>query len=159
MAVPSRRIFATHVAEISKEARVPLAYAYGWLTDFREDDGQFAASRPRFRVTKLGADRIVRVRTSNPKAPHKAVAVELVRLTPPDRWHVDQIDESDLESVDYQLEKVGPRTTRIRLLIVERWTVRNHPAKAVWVRQASEFWDRLVRNLELRYRSGRSARG
>lgn len=154
-----RQIYATHVGRVSKVIAVPLRYAYDWLTDFRTDDGKFSRSKPRFTVLELSADRVVRVRTSPSKVKPLSVAVELVRLHPPNGWHVDQIDEADLESVDYKLTKLGPKKTRITLTLVERWMVPKFPQKADWVQGTSLFWDSLVAALEESYRSGLPARG
>lgn len=155
----SRQVYATHAARISKVISVPLRYAFEWCTDFRPDDGKFSRSKPRFRVLKLSEDRVVRVRTSPPKLKPLNVAVELVRLRPPYAWHVDQIDEADLDSVDYKLTRLGPKKTRLSLHLVERWMVPKYPSKAEWVRGTSLYWDRLVAALEERYRQGLPARG
>lgn len=154
-----RRVYATHVVRVSKVMAVPLRYAYDWCTDYRTDDGKFTRSRPRFQVLQLSKDRLVRVRCSPPKMKPMRVALELVRLRPPDAWHLDQIDEADLNSVDYKLTRLGPKKTRLTLDLVERWMVPDFPAKADWVRGTNLYWDSLVVALEKRYRRGLPARG
>ncbi len=154
-----RRVFATHHGHVSKIARAPRRYVYDWLTDYREDDGRFSRSKPRFRVLRMAKDRIVRVRYSKPSEGGTLMAVELVRLRPPDAWHLDQIDERDLEAVDYKVTRLGPRTTRVELWITERWMVPEHPSRAEWLEAANRVWDNLVLNLERSYDSGRPARG
>ncbi len=154
-----RRVYATHAVRISKVIAVPLRYAYDWCTDYRTDDGKFSRSRPRYRVIHLSEDRVVRVRTFPPKGKPLKIAVELVRLHPPDAWHLDQIDERDLNSVDYKLTHLGPKKTRLTLALVERWMVPDFPPKADWVHGTNLFWDRLVAALEERYRRGLPARG
>lgn len=154
-----RKVYATHTGRISKTIDVPLRYAYDWLTDYRASDGRYSRSKPRFRVMKLAADRVVRVRYSNSSAKQFAVAVEVVRLHPPDAWHVDQIDETDFDSVDYKLSSLGPRKTRITLVLVERWMVPKFPAKAEWVGGTKVYWDQLIAALEEHYRNGLPARG
>jgi hypothetical protein len=154
-----RRVYATHVARVSKVIAVPLRYAYDWCTDYRADDGKFSRSRPRFQVLQLSDDRLVRVRSSPQKAKPLRVAVELVRLRPPNAWHLDQIDEADLNSVDYKLTRLGPKKTRLTLDLVERWMVPNFPPKAEWVHGTNVYWDGLVGALEERYRRGLPARG
>lgn len=154
-----RRVYATHVGRVSKVIAAPLRYAYDWLTDYRNDDGKLSRSRPRFQVTRLSKDRVVRVRYSPPRTKPLLVAVELVRLHPPDAWHLDQIDEADLNSVDYKLTRLGPKQSRITLVLVERWMIPNFPPKADWMRGTNLVWDRLVAALEEDYRRGRPARG
>lgn len=155
----SRRIYATHIGRFSKVIAAPLGYVYDWCTDFRSDDGKYSRSKPRFRVIQLSADRVVRVRYSNPGSEQLAVAVEVVRLRPRNAWHVDQIAETDVEAVDYKLRRLGPKKTRISLVLIERWMVPNFPSKSEWVRGTSAYWDGLVAALEEQYRHGLPARG
>ena len=155
----SRRIYATHVVRISKEVAVPIRYAYDWCTDFRTDDGKFSGSGPSFRVLRLSKDRIVRVRSSSKRSDSLKVAVELIRLHPPDAWHLDQIDEADLNTVDYKLTRVGAKKTRLTLDLVERWMIPDYPSKSEWVLGTNQYWDELLAELEARYRSGKPARG
>ena len=155
----SRRIFATHTGRLSRTVAVPLRYAYDWCTDFRSDDGKFSSARPRFRVVKVSPRRVVRVRVASTVARDPPVAVEIVRLSPPDSWHVDQIDEHDLEAVDYKLTALSPMKTRVSLVIVERWMLPKFPKKAEWLRSTTEYWDRLVKAIEERYRNGQPAKG
>jgi len=98
MPADSRKIYATQRIRISKIANVPARYAYDWLTDYRADDGgRFSKSRSRHRVIRIGKDRVIRIRTPGPKTGLHALAVDVVRLSPPSRWHLDQIDEGDLD--------------------------------------------------------------
>lgn len=154
-----RRVYATHHARISKIIDAPLAYAYTWCTDFRTDDGRFQSSKPRYHLLRLSPDRIVRTRYARRPGKPLAICVEVVRLRPPDGWRVDQIDESDLNSIDYKLTRLGPKKTRITLDFVERWMVPNYPPKADWVRRSSGYWSELVAALVADYRKGRSAKG
>lgn len=155
----SRRVYATHLARYSKEIAAPIHYVYAWCTDYRSDDGRYSKSRPRFRVFHPAPGRVVRVRYLNSKARKVPVAVEIIRLRPPNAWHLDQIDEMDFNSVDYGLQRLGPKRTRISVVIVERWMVPNFPRKSKWVRATTVFWDGLVAALESDYRQGRPARG
>lgn len=154
-----RRVYATHVVRVSKVIEVPLHYAYAWCTDYRPDDSNFTRSKARYDVLRLSEDRVVRVRRSPQNSRTLQVAVELIRLRPPDAWHLDQIDERDLNSVDYKLTRLGPKKTRLTLDLVERWMVPNFPARADWVHGTNEYWDSLVAALEKRYRRGLPARG
>ena len=138
---------------------VPLRYAYDWCTDYRSDDGKLSRSKPRFQVLRLSGDRVVRVRYSPRTAKSLRVAVELVRLRPPDAWHLDQIDEADFNTVDYKLTRLGPKKTRLTLDLVERWMIPNFPPKADWVHGTNLYWDSLVVALEERYLRGLPARG
>ena len=159
MPAQGRRVFATQTVRLSKIVDAPLRYVYDWCTDYRSDDGKFESSRPRFRVIKLGPRRVVRVQTSATRANDPVVAVELIRLSPPNEWHVDGIGENDVGAVDYKLTKLGPEKTRVALVIVERWMVPRYPKKDEWLPRSSEYWDHLALVIEKRYHRGLPAKG
>jgi len=154
MPADSRKIYATQRFRILKIASVPARYAYDWLTDYRTDDGKFSKSRSRHRVIRVGKDRVIRIRTPDPKSGLHAVAVDVVRLSPPNRWHLDQVDEGDLETVDYRVSSLGPHRSRVVVDIVERWMISNYPDLAEVRQRADAVWSRLVAALELDYRNG-----
>ena len=153
------RIFATHSGVFTKVVDAPLRYVYDWCTDFRPDDAKLSGSRSKHRVIAVSPERLIRIRVANREARNPPMAVELIRLSPPDAWHKDTIDEKDLDSIDYKLTALGPKRCRVSLVIVERWMVPKYPRKAAWVASSSEYWDELVRSIEERYRSGRPAKG
>ena len=155
----SRRIYSDQRFHLVKVAEVPARFAYDWLTDYRQDDGKFSSSRPKYRVVKVSDDRIVRIRIVKRKTGSVGVAVDLIRLHPPNAWHTDQIDETDLAAVDYKVTPLGPKRTRIELFILERWMTRQFPSPAEYRKSTSEYWDHLVAGLEKRYTSGRPATG
>ena len=155
----SRKIYATQRFRISKIANVPARYAYDWLTDYRADDNKFSSSRTRHRVIRLGQDRVVRIRTAGPKSGFRRVAVDVVRFSPPNRWHLDQVDEGDLETVDYKVSSLGPHRSRVIVDIVERWMIPDHPSMAEVRLGADTVWSRFVAALELDYRNGIPAKG
>ena len=154
-----RRVFATHTGTFTKTVNAPIRYVYDWCTDYRADDGRLSRSKTKIRFVRVSPRRLVRVRFANAGAKDPKVAVELVRLYPPNAWHKDTIDEIDLDSIDYRLSALSPKKTRIRLVITERWIVPNFPPKAAWLRSSRDYWDQLVMALEDRYRSGQPAKG
>lgn len=155
----SKRVFATQSIRITKTANTPARYAFEWLTDYRADDGKLSKSRPRFQVHRVAEGRVVRIRIPRSPTRNPPIAVELVRLGPGTTWHVDQIDEGDLAAVDYRVTPLGRKRCRIDLLIVERWMTRTHPSAVEYRTSTGAFWDRIVRALERRYRSGAPAVG
>jgi hypothetical protein len=155
----SRRVFASHHAQVKKTVGAPIEYVYEWCTDFRGDDGKFSSSKPRHRVIHVRPDRVVRIIERVNPTGTPTVVVELVRLTPPDAWHKDQIGETDLDAVDYKLARLGPGRTRLTISLTERWMTQEHPTRSQWVRKANKYWDSLVAALEEDYRKGIPARG
>ena len=155
------RVFATHSIEVSTTVNAPLGYVYDWCTDYRTDDWKVSGSgrRPRFRVLRPSPRRVIRMRFSPEKSKDPAIALELIRLEPPDAWHLDQIDETDRQTIDYKLTALGPAKTRLDLHITERWVVPKHPTRKEYQERTKEVWNQFVGFLELRYRSGRPAKG
>jgi hypothetical protein len=152
-----RRVFATHHALITKTIEAPIKYVHEWCTDYRSDDGKF--SKTRHEVIHVGSDRVVRIIERITPIDSPRVAVELVRLIPPDAWHKDQIGVRDLDSMDYKLARLSSGRTRLTVSITERWMTRKHPTRSRWVRNASKYWDSLVAALEEDYRTGMPAKG
>jgi hypothetical protein len=161
MAERGHRFYGTTTVRVTKVVNAPLRYVYEWSTDYRPDDAAMAVRRPRprFRVVKLSPNRVLRIRTSPNGGPDPDVAVDVVRLRPPSSWHTDQIDETDRESVDYRLTALGPKKTRLHLLVTERWLTPDHPTRSELVERLSRAWDRYAGHIEARYRAGRPARG
>lgn len=161
MADRGHRVYATQTVRISKTIEATLPYVYAWSTDYRSDDSTLSVSRPRprFRVVRLSKHRLLRIRLTGRGSGDPMIAVDLVRLAPPNAWHTDQIDEEDREAVDYRLTALGARRTRLDLLITERWVIPHPPSGADVRRRASGAWDRYKAFIEESYRSGRPARG
>ncbi len=146
---------------MSTVIEAPLPYVYAWCTDYRPSDREFsrAATRPRFRVVRLSPRRLLRIRTTPTGSGDPLVAVDLVRLSPPAAWHTDQIDETDRESVDYRLRRLGPRRTRLDLLVTERWLTPDFPSREELRERLSTVWNRYREAIESDYRAGRPAVG
>jgi hypothetical protein len=87
------------------------------------------------------------------------IAVDVSRLSPPDPWHTDQVDEDDRESVDYKLTALGAASTRLDLLVTERRFTADHLSREETAGRVRAAWGRYARSIELRYRGGRPAKG
>jgi len=161
MPANSRRVFSTQRILVAKSVRAPAAYVYAWCTDYRDDDWKVArpGSHPRFRVVRLSPSRVLRIRLTDRGGADPDVAVDLIRLEPPDRWHTDQIDEEELETVDYRVIALGRERSRLEVRVTDRWMTRHHLTRAETATRVNGAWDRYVDRIERRYRSGRPAAG
>jgi hypothetical protein len=155
------RIYGTTTVRVSLVIHAPSRYVYDWCTDYRSDDGRFSSRRPRprFRVIKITPRRVLRMRVSRGSGRDPAIAVDLVRLDPPHSWHLDQIDETDRQSLDYRVSAVGRARTRLQLLVTERWVTPEFPTREALRAQVARTWARFAAALEADYRAGRPARG
>ena len=155
------RLYGTTRGRLSIAIRAPSRYVYEWCTDYRSDDGRFSRRRPRprYRVFRISPRRVLRIRVAPGSGRDPAIAVDMVRLDPPRFWHLDQIDEADLQSVDYRVSVVGPARTRLQLSVTERWLTPEFPTRAALRAQVANTWTRFAAAIEADYRAGRPARG
>jgi hypothetical protein len=154
------RVYGTTTVRVSLVIQAPSRYVYDWCTDYRSDDGRFSKGRPRprFRVIRISPHRVLRMRVSRGSGRDPALAVEVIRLNPPRAWHLDQIDETDHQSVDYRVSTVGRARTRLQLLITERWVTPDFPTRGALRARVARVWARFGAAIEADYRAGRSAR-
>ncbi len=155
------RIYGTTTVRVSLVVHAPSRYVYDWCTDYRSDDRRFSSARPRpnIRVIRVLPDRVLRLRVSRGSGRNPRVTVDLVRLSPPRSWHLDQIDETDLQAVDYRVSAIGRARTRLQLLVTERWITPEFPTPDALRAQVRRTWSRFVAALEADYQAGRPARG
>ena len=153
------RIYGTTTVRLSLMIRAPSRYVYDWCTDYRSDDGRFSNSRTSYRVIRISPRRVVRIRVTRDSGRDPRIAVELVRLNPPHSWHLDQIDETDQQSLDYRVSAVGRVRSRLQLLVTERWVTPEFPTREALRAQVAKTWALFVAALEADYRAGRPARG
>ena len=155
------RFYGTTTVRVSLVIHAPSRYVYDWCTDYRSDDGRFSKRRPRpsFRVIRISPHRVLRIRVSRGSGRDPAITVDLVRLNPPHSWHLDQIDETDRQSLDYRVSAVGRARTRLQLLVTERWVTPEFPTPEALRAQVKRTWARFAAAIEADYRAGRPARG
>jgi hypothetical protein len=146
---------------LSLVIHAPWRYVYDWCTDYRSDDTRFSSRRSgaKFRVVKISPRRVLRIRAFRGSGRDPAIAVDMVRLNPPHTWHLDQIDETDLQSLDYRVSAVGRARTRLHLLSTERWLTPEFPTREALRAQIAKTWAKFAAALEADYRAGRPARG
>jgi hypothetical protein len=155
------RIYGTSTARVSLVIHAPRRYVYDWCTDYRSDDVRFSNRHPRptFRVIRISPRRVVRIRVGWGSGRDPRIAIDLVRLKPPRSWHLDQIDETDRQSLDYRVSALGRARTRLQLLSTEQWVTPEYPTREEHRAQVAKTWARFAEALEADYRAGRPARG
>jgi hypothetical protein len=161
MSERGHRIYGTTTVRLSLLIHAPSRYVYEWCTDYRSDDGRLSSRRPgpSFRVIKISPRRVLRIRTSRGSGRNSAIAIDLVRLNPPHSWHLDQIDETDRQALDYRVSSAGRARTRLLLLVTERWVTPNYPTREELRAQVGRTWTRFAAAIEADYGAGRPARG
>jgi hypothetical protein len=157
------RLYGTTRVRLSLVIRAPWRYVYEWCTDYRTSDARLSKARSTFRVIRVSPRRVLRIRVYPGRGVDggrdPAIAVDLVRLNPPDSWHLDQLDETDQQSLDYRVTGMGRTRTRLHLLSTERWLTPDHPTKEELRAQVAATWAKFGAALEADYRAGRPAKG
>jgi hypothetical protein len=155
------RIYGTTTVRVSLLIHAPSRYVYDWCTDYRSDDARYSSRRPRprFRVIKVSPRRVVRIRFYPGAGRDSRMSVDVVRLNPPHSWHLDQIDETDRQALDYRVTALGRTRTRLTLLSTERWVTPDFPTREELRAQIAKTWAKFAAALEADYRAGRPARG
>jgi hypothetical protein len=155
------RIYGTTTVRLALPIHAPARYVYDWCTDYRSDDARFSKRRPRpsFRVVRISPHRVVRIRVARGSGPDPRFAVDVVRLNPPLSWHLDQLDETDQQSLDYRVRAVGRERSRLQLVSTERWLTPEFPTRKALRAQIAKTWAVFIAALEADYRAGRPARG
>lgn len=152
------RFYGTTRVRLSVVIHAPWRYVYEWCTDYRTSDSRFSRAST-FRVIRVSPHRVVRIRMTRRRGGDPAIAVEMVRLSPPHSWHLDQLDETDQQSLDYRVAAMGRGRTRLHLLSTERWLTPSHPTKEELRAQVAATWARFGTACEVDFRAGRPAKG
>jgi hypothetical protein len=160
------RIYRTTTVRVSLVIHAPARYVYDWCTDYRSDDARFSSrrSRPSYRVIRISPRRVVRIRVYRGSGgdpamfDHNYLAVDVVRLNPPHSWHADNIDETDLASMDYRVSALDRARTRLHLLCTERWLTPDFMTREALRALIAKGWAQYAAALEADYRAVRPTR-
>jgi hypothetical protein len=137
---------------ISKIINAPLRFVYDWCTDFREDDYKISGSKSRRTFLEKTKRQVILV-TRYPSNGGFAVAVQIVSLHPPRRWHLDKFSQEENEVVEYRLRKLGSGRTKLDMVFKVEWKIPNVPSTAEVLEETNRAWDRYSAALEKDYKN------
>jgi len=140
--------------KISKVCRVPLDYAFAWLTDFRDDDAKMIGGKPR-KILRRTKRNFVWIQPYTRDGVDK-IGVRIVTLRPPDSWHNDVINEEKESKFDYHLTPVG-KSTKLTITAKIRYKTIKPEKMRELARNLSAEWDKYKAALEKDYSSGKPA--
>jgi hypothetical protein len=139
---------------ISKVVKVPLDYAFAWLTDFRDDDPKIIGGTPR-RMLRKSKREFVWVQPYKRDGVQK-FGVRIVKLKPPDSWRNDAINEEKESVYSYRLTPVG-RSTRLTIEAKIRYKTIKPESMRELAHNLSADWEKYKASLEKDYSSGKPA--
>jgi hypothetical protein len=154
--MPATRSRRTY--EIRHTFRAPLAYVFGWCTDYTTRDAQYAKERYTRRILKRGPTAVVYEdlydRPDGWMWSHQQVA-----LHPPNRWRAVATGSHRSWSIDYRLRRLPGDRTELHFK-GRRWptAISVNPPKAELERELRTLWRNLGSALERDYRAARPAR-
>lgn len=137
-----------------KVIRAPRRFVYAWCTDFREDDDRLTNDLYHYRARILLHEpaRVVRVITLPGPDRNRNTDVEVISLFPPDRWRLRKMSVTDDEIGSYRLDRLGARSTRLRMVFRRVWKAGRAPDRARYRELFNRVWDRYVAEIESEYR-------
>ncbi|MCI4336317.1 MAG: hypothetical protein L3K17_03855 [Thermoplasmata archaeon] len=146
--------------QFRKRVRASLPFVFRWCTDYREDDDRLTDDLYHYstRILLREADRVVREVVVPGKDRNRCTEVEIISLSPPDRWTLRKFSVTDDKIGRYRLVPVGPRLTRIEMRFEERWKVGRPPSRERYRALFNRVWDRYVTRMEQEFR-GRDGPG
>jgi hypothetical protein len=156
MALRSDRSWVGPEYHIRVTFRVPLAYAFGWCTDYTPEDAKLEGDSYQRKIVERTRRRVVFEDLEETKD-RWIWSREVVTLQPPNRWHMDGVGNHRDVTADYVLSSLPDGRTRLDL----RWRRRpKDPAAAKLTkaqREASALraWKRFGAAMERDYSRSR----
>ena len=143
---------------VSKTINAPINYVYEWATDFSErDNSLWGGKYPRIILHKTRKQAIYAYYSKGADGKPK-LAVRFVTLHPHTySWHLDYYGEEALETGDYKLTRLGKTTTRLNILLKNKWKHGKGPSSKEFGKHANFVWLKYAEALERDYSSGKSA--
>lgn len=133
---------------LTREIAAPIKYVYNWCTDFSEDDPRITGSSSKRLILEKTRDRAIYASVSG----NSHGRIYLVKLRPPDSWHMEAHGNGFDSTADYRLKRVAANRTRLAISFRQQYYSQYVPPREERVRDSNESWDKYVAALEADYR-------
>lgn len=77
--------------------------------------------------------------------------VGIVTLRPPNSWRLNAIGSQRIGIGEYRLKKLGPRSTRLDILVKFKWKMASGSSRTELFRHLDEVWGKYASALEKDY--------
>jgi len=141
------RITKTNVIAVSKTINAPIAFVYGWCTDYQADDTKLTRSKTQRVILQKTPRQVIYLETFRRNG-RQMSAVNIVSLNRPIRWHLNYVGQEAEEVGDYRLTRLGPAKTRLDMRFKVRYKIHGAPSKSEETKSTSAVWDKYVTALE-----------
>jgi len=136
----------------SKAINAPRRFVFGWCTDLSEDDPRLSGSGFERRILARTKTKCIFIDLFPGQGGRQNVAVNVVTLKPPNRWHLDLYGDPHNVSLDFRLTKLAQDRTRLDM------TFRESGTPGWWARDSEaagfdELWSKYASEIEKDYGS------
>lgn len=130
----------------------PIKFVYDWCTDYSSEDSKITGAKfPRIILEKTKKRAVYASHKKGSDGKPK-LAVRVVTLHPETfTWHLDYFAEEDLEVGEYKLTRLGPKRTRLVMVLKNRWKKGKSPSRAEFEQSSKSHWDKYAAALESDY--------
>jgi class 3 adenylate cyclase len=135
----------------SKTINAPRRFVFGWCTDFSEDDPKLTGSNFERRILAKTKAKCVFIDLFHGQGGRQNVAVNVVVLKPPNKWHLDLYGDPHNSSLDFKLTELARNRTRLDMTFRES----RLDSEAVGF---DELWSRYASEIEKDYESTKSSK-
>lgn len=131
----------------------PVKFVYDWCTDYSSEDSKITKAKyPRI-ILEKSKERAVYASYKKGSDGKPKLAVRIVTLHPKKfAWHLDYFAEEDLEVGEYKLTRLGASSTRLDMVLKNKWKKGKGPSRKEFEESAKSVWDKYVPALERDYR-------
>lgn len=143
---------------VQVDFRAPLAYVFGWCTDYRPDDARLEHETYQRRIIERTERRVIFEDLEEVEDGWSWGRVS-VDLRPPVDWHAERRGNRREVSVDYRLTELGPERTRLDFRLRRRTLVPEvRLSKSARERHYTKMWSNFRAALEADYRGTKGSR-
>jgi hypothetical protein len=150
-----RRRPRSRTLRFRKVIDAPLPFVFEWCTDFRDDDDRLTDDLYRYRARILlrQPGRVIREIVVPGPDRNRATEVELIDVSPPDRWRSRMFSASLDRVGSYRLLRVSPYCMRIEMRFRESWRSSRPSSRLRYRALFDEVWDRYAERIEREFRA------
>ena len=140
------------ITRVSKTIKAPIRYVYNWCTDYSETDPKLTGSSRKRVIIEKTSKHAVYVSLSDEGDGESQISVYLVKLKPPNAWHLDMYSPYRSETAEYKLKPLPKSKTQINIVFKNNWkNLEKIESGMEQEKRLNGLWDKYVKALEEEY--------
>jgi len=138
---------------ITREIDAPLDYVYKWCTDFDEEDTKITGSSSCRIMIEKTSKRAIYAMINGTKGNSRG-RMYLVKLEPPNSWHMNAYGNGSDSTGDYNLAKISKNRTKLTVTFDHiYYDITVMPAESKKKLDSQNTWNKYVSALEKDFRN------